>query len=59
MEGAPSLSGIHPCQGHPCPAVQNICRVLQTPCHKIEDAVRTAMGSLTLQSMPGSFRSLI
>lgn len=58
-EGVTSLVGIHPCQGRPCPVARNIRRVLQTPYHKIEDAVRTTMESITLQSMLDDFHDLV
>ena len=57
--GATSLIGIHPCQGRPCPVAQNIRQVLHPPYHKIEDAVRAAMESITLQSMLDDFHGLI
>ena len=57
-EGVTSLIGIHPCQGRPCPVAQNIRQVLQKPYHKIEDAVRTTMESITLQSMLDDFHGL-
>ena len=58
-EGVTSLIGIHPCQGRPCPVAQNIRQVLQNPYHKIEDAVRATMESITLQSMLDDFHGLI
>lgn len=58
-EGVTSLIGIHPCQGRPCPVAQNIRQVLHPPYHKIEDAVRAAMESITLQSMLDDFHGLI
>ena len=58
-EGVTSLIGIHPCQGRPCPVAQNIRQVLENPYHKIEDAVRAAMESITLQSMLDDFHGLI
>lgn len=58
-EGVTSLIGIHPCQGRPCPVAQNIRQVLQTPYHKIEDAVKDTMESITLQSMLDDFHALI
>lgn len=58
-EGVTSLIGIHPCQGRPCPVAQNIRQVLQKPYHKIEDAVRTTMESITLQSMLDDFHGLV
>lgn len=58
-EGVTSLIGIHPCQGLSCPVAQNIRQVLQTPYHKIEDAVRTTMESITLQSMLDDFHDLV
>lgn len=58
-EGVTSLIGIHPCQGRPCPVAQNIRQVLQAPYHKIEDAVRTTMESITLQSMLDDFHDLV
>lgn len=57
-EGVTALIGIHPCQGRPCPVAQNIRQVLQTPYHKIENAVRTTMEGITLQSMPDDFHGL-
>lgn len=58
-EGVPSLIGIHPCQGRPCPVAQNIRQVLQKPYHQIEDAVRVTMESITLQSMLDDFHALV
>lgn len=58
-EGVTSLIGIHPCQGRPCPVAQNIRQVLENPYHKIEDAVRASMESITLQSMLDDFHGLI
>lgn len=37
---------------------QNIRQVLQTPYHKIEDAVRTTMESITLQFTLDDFHDL-
>lgn len=56
--GFASLIGIHPCQDRPCPVAQNIRRVLQTPYHKIEDSIKQAMESVTLQSMIDDFDHL-
>lgn len=53
--GVTSLIGIHPCQGRRCPVAQNIRKVLKTPYHKIEDAVKNAMEEITLQSMIEDF----
>src|SRR5699024_9974486 len=50
-DGITSIIGIHPCQGRPCPVAQNIGKVLQTPYHKIEDAVKQTMEEITLESM--------
>lgn len=58
-EGVTSLIGIHPCQGRSCAVAQNIRQVLQKPYHKIEDAVRNTMESITLQSMLDDFHGLI
>lgn len=58
-EGVTSLIGIHPCQGRPCPVAQNIRQVLQKPYHKIEDAVKATMESITLQSMLDDFHGLV
>lgn len=58
-EGVTSLIGIHPCQGRPCPVAQNIRQVLQTPYHKIEDAVKATMEGITLQSMLDDFHGLV
>ena len=58
-KGVTSLIGIHPCQGRPCPVAQNIRKVLETPYHKIEDAVREAMEQTTLESMIEEFRALV
>lgn len=49
--GISSLIGIHPCDGRSCPVAQNIRRVLQKPYDQIEDAIATAMDSITLASM--------
>ena len=56
--GVTAIIGIHPCDGRPCPVAQNIRKVLETPYHKIEDAVKEAMEEITLQSMIESFREL-
>lgn len=56
-DGLSSLVGIHPCDGRACPAAQNIRSVLQKPYQKIEDAVRNAMESVTLESMIGDFHA--
>lgn len=58
-EGVTSLIGIHHCEGRPCPVAQNICKVLEPPYHKIEDAVKEAMEEITLQSMIEEFRGLV
>lgn len=57
-EGVTSIIGIHPCQGRPCPVAQNIEKVLQTPYHKIEDAVKQTMEEITLESMIEQFHEL-
>lgn len=57
--GVTSLIGIHPCQNRPCPVAQNIRKVLETPYHKIEDAVKKTMKEITLQSMIEEFRGLV
>lgn len=56
--GVTSIIGIHPCDGRPCPVAQNIRKVLKTPYHKIEDAVKKAMEEVTLQSMIDDFHSM-
>lgn len=56
--GVTSIIGIHPCDGRPCPVAQNIRKVLKTPYHKIEDAVKKAMEEVTLQSMIDDFHSI-
>ena len=56
--GVTSIIGIHPCDGRPCPVAQNIRKVLKTPYHKIEDAVKKAMEEVALQSMIGDFHSM-
>ena len=58
-KGITSLIGIHPCEGRPCPVAQNIRKVLETPYHKIEDAVKETMEEITLQSMLEEFRGLV
>lgn len=58
-EGVTSIIGIHPCQERPCPVAQNIRAVLQTPYQKIEESIRQAMESITLQSMIDDFEELI
>lgn len=57
--GVTSIIGIHPCDGRPCPVAQNIRKVLKTPYHKIEDAVKKAMEEVTLQSMIDDFHSMV
>ena len=56
-DGLSSLVGIHPCDGRACLAAQNIRSVLQKPYQKIEDAVRNAMESVTLESMIEDFHA--
>ena len=58
-KGVTSLIGIHPCEGRQCPVAQNIRKVLETPYHRIEDAVREAMEQTTLQSMIEEFLGLV
>lgn len=50
-QGLASLIGIHSCDGLKCPVAQNIRQVLSGPYKKIEDAMREAMESITLESM--------
>lgn len=57
--GLASLIGIHPCQERTCPVAQNIRKVLQSPYHQIEAAVRQAMEGITLQSMINEFEDII
>lgn len=57
--GVTSLIGIHPCEGRRCPVAQNIHKVLETPYHRIEDAVKEAMEEITLQSMIQEFHRLM
>lgn len=57
-DGVSSIIGIHPCQDRPCPVAQNIGKVLQTPYHRIEDAIRQTMEEVTLESMIEQFREL-
>ena len=57
-DGITSLIGIHPCEGRSCPVAQNIRKVLQKPYHKIEDAIKEAMESVTLQSMIDEFEDI-
>ena len=58
-KGGTSLIGIHPCEGRPCPVAQHIRKVLETPYHRIEDAVKEAMEQTTLESMIEEFRGLV
>lgn len=58
-DGLASLIGIHPCQGRACPVAQNIGKVLQSPYHRIEDAVRQTMEDITLQSMIEDFEGIV
>ena len=58
-DGLASIIGIHPCQGRPCPVAQNIRKVLQTPYNKIEDSIKQAMESITLQSMIDEFDHIV
>ena len=57
-DGVSYIIGIHPCQDRPCPVAQNIGKVLQTPYHRIEDAIRQTMEEVTLESMIAQFREL-
>ena len=57
--GVTSLIGIHPCEGRRCPVAQNIHKVLETPYHRIENAVKEAMEAITLQSMIQEFHRLM
>lgn len=57
--GVTSLIGIHPCEGRQCPVAQNIRKVLETPYHKIEDAIKEAMEQTTLESMIEEFHGLV
>ena len=58
-DGVTSIIGIHPCEDRPCPIAQNIRKVLETPYHKIEDAVKNAMEEITLQSMIDDFHGIV
>ncbi|MGO5097433.1 Rrf2 family transcriptional regulator [Agathobaculum sp. LCP25S3_E8] len=58
-DGITSLIGIHPCEGRSCPVAQNIRKVLQKPYHKIEDSIKEAMESVTLQSMIDEFEDIV
>lgn len=58
-DGVTSIIGIHPCDGRPCPVAQNIRKVLEPPYHKIENAVKTAMEEITLQSMIDDFHKFV
>ncbi len=58
-DGISSLIGIHPCDGRACPVAQNIRAVLQKPYQKIEDGVRSAMESVTLESMIEDFHACL
>lgn len=58
-DGITSLIGIHPCEGRSCPVAQNIRKVLQKPYYKIEDAIKEAMESVTLQSMIDEFEDIV
>lgn len=56
--GLSSLIGIHPCQERACPVAKNIRKVLHSPYHQIEEAVRQAMEGVTLQSMIDEFERI-
>lgn len=58
-DGVTSIIGIHACDGRPCPVAQNIRKVLESPYHKIEDAVKSAMEEITLQSMIDDFHYIV
>ena len=58
-DGLPSILGVRQCAERACPAAQNIQKVLQFPYHKIENSIRAAMESITLESMLGDFRRQI
>lgn len=57
--GVTSIIGIHPCQDRPCPVAQNIGKVLQTPYHRIEDAIKETMEEITLESLIVKFHQLV
>lgn len=58
-KGITSIIGIHPCDGRPCPVAKNIRKVLESPYHKIENAVKETMEKITLQSMIDEFHNLV
>ena len=57
--GVTSFIGIHPCDDRSCPVAQNIRKVLEPPYHKIEDAVKSTMEEITLQSMIDNFHDIV
>lgn len=57
-DGLNSLIGIHPCDGRPCPVAKNIRAVLDSPYHKIEDAIRNTMEQITLAEMLEDFHRI-
>lgn len=59
QDGVTSIIGIHACGERSCPVEQNIRKVLETPYHKIEDAVRNAMEEITLQSMIDDLHGIV
>lgn len=54
-DGIPSFIGIHPCDGRPCPVAKNIRAVLEPAYRQVEEAVKTSMKHITLQSMLEAF----
>lgn len=58
-KGITSIIGIHPCDGRPCPVAKNIRKVLESPYHKIENAVKETMEKITLQSMIDEFHDIV
>lgn len=57
--GLSSLIGIHSCEEQPCPVAQNIRTVLQKPYQRIEDAIRSTMEDITLESMIEDFHACL
>jgi Rrf2 family protein len=58
-KGITSIIGIHPCDGRPCPVAKNIRKVLESPYHEIENAVKETMEKITLQSMIDEFHDIV
>lgn len=54
-DGLSDLVKVHDCSERACPVARNIRGVLEAPYRKVQDAVRQAMGEVTLSSLIDDF----